>query len=539
MVNSDIASEERRNIRQMKKITKYYLELKIVFLKTAVLVILGALFFFPSFHKIESTGDNMYTIRLNGEEVGMVDSKETAEEYLRQARTMLAREAEGLFFVNAVLETEGRELMIGRIDSRDEVVNNMYHILQAGEITDRSLAYTIKINEFTVNIQSAEDVKEILQAALNKYDPDNNFQVELVLDPDREINVLTTKITTSDERVGGEAELPMAGAEKVYYEIERTSDASIQMEFDDFEYGLVDLYYGDEIEVIETYLAPGELTDVAAAKEILTRDQEKNTIYEVQAGDTLSEISLKTEIPLDRIIEMNETLEDENSTIRVGDELIITIPEPELSVGRQEEIYYEEDYDAPIEYIYNDEWYTTDTVVRQQPSAGHRKVAAVVTYRNNSVVDTEILKEEVTIAPVPKIVEKGTRIPPTYIKPISGGRLSSNFGRRSAPTRGASTYHRGVDWATPVGTAVVASSAGTVVRAGWGSGYGYVVYINHQDGRQTRYGHLSKVLVKVGQTVSQGDKIALSGNTGRSTGPHLHFEILIGGSQVNPLQYLN
>ena len=66
-----------------------------------------------------------------------------------------------------------------------------------------------------------------------------------------------------------------------------------------------------------------------------------------------------------------------------------------------------------------------------------------------------------------------------------------------------------------------------------------MVYINHEDGRQTRYGHLSKVLVTAGQKVSQGDKIALSGNTGVSTGPHLHFEILINGKQVNPLNYLN
>ena len=80
---------------------------------------------------------------------------------------------------------------------------------------------------------------------------------------------------------------------------------------------------------------------------------------------------------------------------------------------------------------------------------------------------------------------------------------------------------------------------GVVTRAGLGSGYGYVVYIDHGDGRQTRYGHLSKVLVKAGQQVSQGQKIALSGNTGRSTGPHVHFEILIGGSQVNPLNYLS
>ena len=85
----------------------------------------------------------------------------------------------------------------------------------------------------------------------------------------------------------------------------------------------------------------------------------------------------------------------------------------------------------------------------------------------------------------------------------------------------------------------MASNAGVVTRAGWGSGYGYVIYISHADGRETRYGHLSKILVKVGQSVSQGEKIALSGNTGVSTGAHLHFEILINGSQVNPLNYLN
>ncbi len=223
----------------------------------------------------------------------------------------------------------------------------------------------------------------------------------------------------------------------------------------------------------------------------------------------------------------------------MGQELIITIPEPELSVDHDEEMYYEEIYDAPVQYVYNDSWYTNQTKTLQEPSAGFRKVVAVVSYKNDTETNREILKEEVVMEAVPKIVEKGTRIPPTYIKPISGGRLTSNFGKRKAPKKGASTYHKGVDWATPKGTTVVASCGGTVAKAGWGSGYGYVVYINHEDGRQTRYGHLSKVLVTAGQKVSQGDKIALSGNTGVSTGPHLHFEILINGKQVNPLNYLN
>ena len=312
-----------------------------------------------------------------------------------------------------------------------------------------------------------------------------------------------------------------------------------EKDFSDYELGLVSLEFGDEVEVVESYLSEEELTPIDEAIEEVTKEQEKNQIYEVVSGDSLSKIAVENELTIEKLIEMNESIENENSTIRVGDEIIITVPEPELSVERQEEIYYEEDYEAEIIYVDNDDWYTTESKTLQEPSAGHRKVVAMVSYRNNAETDREIIKEEVTYEAVPKIVEKGTKIPPTYIKPISGGRLSSGFGRRSRPTRGASTYHKGIDWATPVGTAVMASSGGTVAKAGWGSGYGYVVYINHADGRQTRYGHLSKVLVSAGQTVSQGQKIALSGNTGISSGPHVHFEILIDGSQVNPLKYLN
>ena len=163
----------------------------------------------------------------------------------------------------------------------------------------------------------------------------------------------------------------------------------------------------------------------------------------------------------------------------------------------------------------------------------------MVNYSNDNEESKEVVKQEIVIQAVPKIMKRGTKIPPTYVKPISGGTLSSRFGRRGAPTRGASSYHEGVDWSTPVGTPVYASSTGVVSKAGWGSGYGYCVFIDHPDGRQTRYAHLSKVLVSVGQSVTQGDRIASSGNTGISTGPHLHFEIRIGGTAVDPLQYLN
>ena len=85
----------------------------------------------------------------------------------------------------------------------------------------------------------------------------------------------------------------------------------------------------------------------------------------------------------------------------------------------------------------------------------------------------------------------------------------------------------------------MAAASGTIVRAGWYSGYGYCVDVQHANGVLTRYGHLSKISVSVGQSVSQYDTIAYSGNTGDSTGPHLHFEVRINGTAVNPLNYVN
>lgn len=502
----------------------------------------AAAFFLPHLQTLESTGDNLFTVYLNGIQVGVMSDAKEADECLIAARKQLAGEDDEMVLAESDLTWTGEEVLWGKIDDKDVIISNMLTALRGSVKQTLNRSYTVKINEYTVNLASTEEVLALLQASLKKYDPENRYYADLVLDSNRELNVLTTQIYSAKEQEEEEdAEEVMtssgisAALDEIFADIEPTSEK----DFSDYELGLLELNFGDTVEVVESYLQDYELTPLVKAIEEVTKDQEKEQIYEVVAGDTLSQIAENNGIPLDRLIAMNDTIEDENSMIRVGDELIVTVPEPELSVERTEQMYYEEDYEADIIYVENDDWYTNQTQTLQEPSAGHRKVVADVSYRNSEEVSREILKEEITYAAVPKIVERGTKIPPTYLKPISGGRLSSRFGRRKAPTKGASTYHKGVDWATPVGTAVMASCTGTVSRAGWGKGYGYVVYINHADGRQTRYGHLSKILVKQGQTVTQGQKIALSGNTGVSTGPHIHFEILIGGSQVDPFKYLN
>ncbi len=525
----------------MKHITCYYKRLNIRNIKIAILAVIVSIFFLPTYVAFEKTGNNMFRVILNNQEVGVVSSPQAAESYAQEARRRVARESTELVLVESELTMEGSEVLWGKVDPAEDVISRMTDVL-AGDVKETlHRSYVVKINEYMVNLSDKSDVTKLLQAALDKYDDSGTYHVKLQLDPARELTVLSAEVETREEAyVNAQETLNMeAGIHADLTEVFEQAEPAGEKDFEDYELGLISMEYGDKIEVVEAYLDESELMNVEDAIREVTQDEEKNDVYEVVSGDTLSEIAIKTNIPMDKLIEMNDSLEDENSMIRVGDELIITVPEPKLAVVRQEEAYYEEDYEAEVIYIDNDDWYTTERVTLQEPSAGHRKVIALTTYENDKEIAREIIKEEVTYEAVPKIVERGTKIPPTYIKPISGGRLSSSFGKRSRPTKGASTYHKGVDWATPTGTAVYASCGGTVAKAGWGSGYGYVVYINHPDGRQTRYGHLSKVLVSAGQTVTQGQKIALSGNTGVSTGPHLHFEILINGTQVNPLKYLN
>lgn len=122
--------------------------------------------------------------------------------------------------------------------------------------------------------------------------------------------------------------------------------------------------------------------------------------------------------------------------------------------------------------------------------------------------------------------------------PVQGGWMSSGFGRRIDPFTGHTAFHEGVDIADHMGSPIHALGAGIVVHAGPKEGYGLMVEINHGNGRSTRYAHASAILVKEGDTVTKGQTIALVGSTGRSTGPHLHFEVLQDGHEVNPLAFL-
>jgi len=123
-------------------------------------------------------------------------------------------------------------------------------------------------------------------------------------------------------------------------------------------------------------------------------------------------------------------------------------------------------------------------------------------------------------------------------RPVSKGWMSSRFGKRADPFSGKQEYHRGVDFAGKAGADVLSVGDGVVTWSGKRSGYGNLVEINHGNGYITRYGHNRENLVKPGDMVEKGQRVALMGSTGRSTGPHVHFEVLRNGKRIDPSRYI-
>lgn len=129
-------------------------------------------------------------------------------------------------------------------------------------------------------------------------------------------------------------------------------------------------------------------------------------------------------------------------------------------------------------------------------------------------------------------------MPTLWIAPVYG-RISSPSGHRYNPITGRREFHDGIDIAVPVGTPIVAPKAGKVIASGYSGGFGRFLRISHENGYETFYAHLSRSLVAVGETIAQGDHVAYSGNTGQSTGPHLHFSIFREGQFADPLLYVS
>lgn len=482
-------------------------------------------------------GQAYQTVTLNGTPVGSVADNTDVKELLQEARREVSLETGGRLSLELDCVTAKSRSLFEQFLSESELKEAFKGMIRETNAQGLQRAYTVAIDGYRANFPTLADVETFLNRVKAPLDEMGEYQTTLSAtdshikgimsaaleetEPEQKTEIIPEETLANGVSSGAQADVTYA----MQYALANPSAGG-------YETGILDMEFVEKVEVYENFIKPEELSDMEAAVVEVTKQKESNKIYVVQSGDCLSVIAMDHDTTVSSIVALNG-LSSADQMIRDGQELIIAVPEPELQLRLTMGEVYEEDYTAEPVIIKNDSWYTTEEVVHEEGTVGHRERNDIVVYQNGMEISREMVHENIITESKAAVIEQGTVIPPTYIKPLAGGRFTSGFGRRWG------RMHKGTDWACPVGTTVYASCAGTVIQASYSGGYGNCVVISHADGRTTRYAHNSKLLVKTGQHVEQGEAVALSGNTGRSTGPHVHFELYVNGAAVDPLDYIS
>lgn len=282
------------------------------------------------------------------------------------------------------------------------------------------------------------------------------------------------------------------------------------------------------------FVNANQIEDVDEVAEKIIKGRLKEEKYVVKEGDTIWKITMDLGYSIDQIASYNPSLRLEK--IKPGQEIKIVKNQPYFNVEMELTIASNEEVPCDVEEIKDNQMAKGKTVVKQEGANGLAEVRKKVKVVNGSIIDETLLVSKLVKEPQKKVVVVGTKqsnlvASGAFIRP-SRGSITSYFGRRWG------RMHEGVDIGAPTGTPIHAADAGKVVYSGWMSGYGKVIMIEHGNGYRTVYGHASKLYVSEGTRVSKGQLIAAVGSTGRSTGPHLHFEVRKNGVPQNPLKYI-
>ena len=301
----------------------------------------------------------------------------------------------------------------------------------------------------------------------------------------------------------------------------------------------VDYTFVEDVQIFPVQVPSNTQFDLNALYEMLSSNEYEQEIYEVKRGDTYAKIAQLLDMTTEELEELNPDVN--SSKLYLGQELVVRAAQPFLSVEIITHETYQETVESPVEYVDTANLYEGDTKTKTRGTDGLEQVEAEVTYLNGQeVARTELSRTTLTEATTTYVYRGTAERPATastgsFIWPLRGT-ITSRFGYRNI--FGSTSFHSGLDIAAPCGTTIVAADGGTVTHAGWRGTYGYTVIITHDDGTVTYYAHCSALLVSAGDKVYQGQPIAQVGMSGTATGYHCHFEVRVGGRQVNPENYL-
>ncbi|HHV15422.1 MAG TPA: peptidoglycan DD-metalloendopeptidase family protein [Gelria sp.] len=309
----------------------------------------------------------------------------------------------------------------------------------------------------------------------------------------------------------------------------------LKKEYSQLEAGekLVAIDFAEKVKVKEEKVPFKKLVSIEEAYDLIRTGTNNPEKYIVKEGDNLWLIARRNDMYVDDIVQANG-LTTEN--LQLDQELILVKSKPYINVitkveGEKTEVI---PYETKVIVDKNS---PGSIRVKQEGKNGERHIAYTANKRNGITEKTNIIEEKILKAAVDKVVIKGTRV--TQIASRGGG----GSGALDWPTYGRITQyyrsgHRAIDIGGRTGQAIRAADSGYVSFAGYQGSYGKLVIVNHNNGIVTKYAHCSSINVSTGQKVSKGQTIAALGSTGRSSGPHLHFEVLVNGSATNPLNYL-
>lgn len=315
--------------------------------------------------------------------------------------------------------------------------------------------------------------------------------------------------------------------------------------------GYEEVSYTKDIEVQKGFYVAANLISYEEVEALFTSEEAADRYYDVVAGDTPLGIAAALGVDYKELLRLNPGIDQE---LYVGDKLLISASKPYLSI----QAVTTQTYEAAIAYDTvekeTDALYIGKTKVKCEGQNGVESITAQVTLINGIETSRTVLSSEIVKNPVDEIVLVGTKEPdpvtvPAGITthnennttginlswPTTGGYISSGFGSRWG------SFHRAIDIAKVggcYGDKIYAAADGTVTFIGYSGTYGRLIKISHGSGLETWYAHCSGYNVSVGDKVSRGDTIGYIGSSGRATGPHLHFEVHLNGSYVNPLNYL-
>lgn len=291
-------------------------------------------------------------------------------------------------------------------------------------------------------------------------------------------------------------------------------------------------YFNQDITIEARFYELEAVQSEELARQLLTSGTDEVRVHVVQRGDSLWSIASATGTPLAQLEQANPHLSNP-SRVRPGDEVSLVVARPFVSLSSQETLTVTRPIPFSTRVVSESALWSWQRIVSQRGVAGSTQRTYIITRRDGREVGRVLAEETILSQPVEQIISQGTRQVPqhgtgSYLWPVVGN-ITSPFGPR---WRG---FHSGVDIAATVGTPVKAADAGTVVTASYMGAYGNTVMVDHGGGRiVTLYAHLSRMVVVPGEVVGRGQVVGYVGTTGRSTGPHLHFEVRLDDQPVDP-----